>query len=89
MENSTKIKRKRQRMSTPKKTEKQCHNPWKEECISENIKLYIQLKKEDQPLPICHSCWNQIADSNREWGPEQIKEMEDFEERKRSSSTVE
>jgi len=42
-----------------------CKNPWKNECKSENIKLYIQVKGEK--LPICQQCWNRIADQEQEW----------------------
>jgi hypothetical protein len=42
-----------------------CKNPWKDECKSENIKLYIQVKGEN--LPICQQCWNKIADQEQEW----------------------
>jgi hypothetical protein len=42
-----------------------CKNPWKEECKSENIKLYIQLKGEN--LPICQQCWTKIAEQEEEW----------------------
>jgi len=42
-----------------------CKNPWKGNCKSENIKLYIQMKGEN--LPICHQCWSKIADKEEEW----------------------
>jgi hypothetical protein len=60
-----KHRRGKTKMSTKPKTDKQCHNPWKEECVSENIKLYIQL--EGTNLPICQECWIKIADSDKEW----------------------
>jgi hypothetical protein len=41
-----------------------CKNPWKDECKSENIKLYIQVKGEN--LPICGKCWIDISDQS-EW----------------------
>ena len=40
-------------------------NPWKDDCKSENIKLYIQIKGEN--LPICQQCWSKIADQEQEW----------------------
>jgi hypothetical protein len=40
-----------------------CKNPLKDECRSENIKLYIQ--KNGENLPICQQCWIKIAD--QEW----------------------
>jgi hypothetical protein len=43
-----------------------CKNPWKNNCKSENIKLYIQFKGEK--LPICKQCWNRIADDEVNWG---------------------
>ena len=50
-----------------------CQNPWKETCHSEDIKLYIQIKNKN--LPICRDCWNKIAVSNDEWGPETQTKM--------------
>lgn len=43
-----------------------CQNPWKNDCRSESIKLYIFVNGEK--LPICKICWNGIADQNVEWG---------------------
>jgi hypothetical protein len=43
----------------------QCKNPWKDDCRSEDIKLYIQLKGEK--LPICERCWGHIADQEMDW----------------------
>jgi hypothetical protein len=45
-----------------------CGNPFKhkEKCKNTNIKLYIVIKGKQ--LPICHECWDKIADSNKEWG---------------------
>jgi len=43
----------------------QCKNPWKDDCSSENIKLYIVVKGEK--LPICSQCWTNIADKDTEW----------------------
>jgi hypothetical protein len=43
-----------------------CKNPWKNNCKSVNIKLYIQVKGEK--LPICNGCWSSIADEELGWG---------------------
>lgn len=43
-----------------------CKNPWKNDCKSGNIKLYIQFKGEK--LPICKRCWGHIADKELNWG---------------------
>jgi hypothetical protein len=43
-----------------------CKNPWKNNCQSENIKLYILVKGEK--LPICKHCWSGIAEQKLEWG---------------------
>ncbi len=45
-----------------------CKNPWKQNCESEDIKLYIQINGNN--LPICKECWPKIADSDKEWGPD-------------------
>jgi hypothetical protein len=42
-----------------------CKNPLKNNCNSENIKLYIQ--KNGENLPICQQCWIKIADQEQEW----------------------
>ncbi|MFB3890155.1 MAG: hypothetical protein ACE14S_11740 [Candidatus Bathyarchaeia archaeon] len=42
-----------------------CKNPWKNDCHSENITLYIVVKGEK--LPICRQCWTSIADKEEEW----------------------
>jgi hypothetical protein len=42
-----------------------CKNPWKHVCVSEDIKLYIQVRGEN--LPICQQCWGQIADQDEVW----------------------
>ncbi len=42
-----------------------CQNPWKNNCHSENIKLYITVKGEK--LPICKQCWNNLAETDTEW----------------------
>jgi hypothetical protein len=47
-------------------TMEHCKNPWKSNCKSENIKLYIQVKGEK--LPICKKCWSRIADKDFSWG---------------------
>jgi hypothetical protein len=43
-----------------------CKNPWKNDCKSGNIKLYIKFKGEK--LPICKRCWSRIADNELNWG---------------------
>jgi hypothetical protein len=43
-----------------------CKNPWKNNCKSGNIKLYIQFKGEK--LPICKQCWNHLAEKELNWG---------------------
>ncbi|HKZ87600.1 MAG TPA: hypothetical protein VJ066_00405 [Candidatus Bathyarchaeia archaeon] len=43
----------------------QCKNPWKNQCQSENIKLYIMFKGEK--IPICKQCWTNIADIDADW----------------------
>lgn len=49
-----------------------CKNPWKrgDKCGSTDIVLSIQLKikGEVENFPICRSCWEKIANSNKEWG---------------------
>jgi hypothetical protein len=43
-----------------------CQNPFrKRKCENTDIQLYIVIKGET--IPICHNCWNRIADSNYEW----------------------
>lgn len=57
-------------VSKPVTIEKEiCKNPFLkkgEECLNENIWLYIQI--EDEKCPICQGCWCNIADSAKEWG---------------------
>jgi hypothetical protein len=56
-------------MLNPSKLEltclERCKNPWKHNCKSENIKLYILFKGEK--LPICRQCWSTLADKDVEW----------------------
>jgi hypothetical protein len=42
-----------------------CKNPWKNNCKSENIKLYILIKGEK--IPICRQCWSGLAEKDVEW----------------------
>lgn len=41
-----------------------CRNPWKN-CKHTDIILEIMYK--GKALPICRSCWNKIAKSNKQW----------------------
>jgi len=41
-----------------------CGNPWRK-CEGTDIAVLIVVNGET--LPVCSSCWNEIADSNREW----------------------
>jgi len=44
-----------------------CQNPWKrKKCNRTDIAVYIYYK--GRMLPICNTCWRQIARTNREWG---------------------
>ena len=54
-----------QSISSEAKRMEQCKNPWKNNCNSENIKLYLQIKGEK--LPICHKCWSKIATQEEDW----------------------
>jgi len=45
--------------------QERCGNPWNPECTNEDIELYILIR--GRKLPICRSCWNEIADKNLEW----------------------
>ena len=42
-----------------------CQNPWNPNCGSSEIELYIM--HEGVKLPICRSCWEEIALSDLEW----------------------
>jgi len=42
-----------------------CQNPWKPECKNTDITVTIIYKGE--PKPICRTCWEEIADSDKEW----------------------
>jgi hypothetical protein len=42
-----------------------CQNPWNPNCESSEIELYIM--HEGVKLPICRSCWEEIALSDLEW----------------------
>ena len=55
-------------MTTEKET---CKNPWKENCNNTDIELYIQYKGEK--LPICRECWTDLAESDYEWGDENVE----------------
>lgn len=43
-----------------------CANPWNGKCEGTDITVYIYYKGEQ--LPICKSCWAEIADAEIEWG---------------------
>lgn len=53
-----------------KNTTEVCQNPWKRKpCTNTDIKLYIMFKGKQ--LPICRSCWLNIAEGklkDKEWG---------------------
>lgn len=51
--------------SVPARVER-CANPWNGVCRSTDVKLYIYYRGEQ--LPICRSCWTEIADKDFEWG---------------------
>ena len=42
-----------------------CKNPWNGECKSMDIEVYIDYK--GLLKPICHKCWEKIADEDFEW----------------------
>jgi carbohydrate-binding DOMON domain-containing protein len=42
-----------------------CRNPWNGICESSDILVYIYF--DDERLPICRSCWSEIADKDFEW----------------------
>jgi hypothetical protein len=44
-----------------------CLNPWNPDCKNTDIALDIEVNEKRRP--ICRSCWEAIAGSNREWGP--------------------
>jgi len=46
-------------------SEERCLNPWNGECRNTDIALFIYY--EGQKLPICRSCWVEIASTNIEW----------------------
>jgi len=39
-----------------------CKNPWNGKCNNTNIDVYIYYR--GNKLPICRSCWGNIADKN-------------------------
>jgi len=43
-----------------------CLNPWNHGCKNTDIAVAIRVNGE--VLPICFKCWNEIADSDKEWG---------------------
>ena len=45
--------------------EKRCLNPWNGECRNTDIALFIYYG--GRKLPICRSCWLEIASTNIEW----------------------
>ena len=52
-----------------------CQNPWKrKKCKNTDIAIYIYYN--NRRLPICRSCWKQIARSDKEWrNPELFSNM--------------
>lgn len=44
----------------------ECRSPLNPHCRSRDIALYIVY--EGKRLPICRRCWEQIAETNLEWG---------------------
>ncbi len=42
-----------------------CRNPWNGECKNTDIEVTIYYKKE--LLPICQSCWSEIAEKDLSW----------------------
>ena len=42
-----------------------CRNPWNGICESSDILVYIY--SDGERLPICRSCWSDIADKDLEW----------------------
>lgn len=42
-----------------------CQSPWNSSCESSEIELYIM--HEGVKVPICRSCWQEIALSDLEW----------------------
>lgn len=52
-------------MATLSQSNENCKNPWKEQCKSNDIELYIFYK--NQSIPICRNCWSNISESDIEW----------------------
>jgi hypothetical protein len=48
----------------------QCCNPLKK-CNNKDIWVYIQAGSEK--VSICQQCWQEISESNLEWGEEGLK----------------
>ena len=42
-----------------------CQNPWNPNCESTDVELYIVY--EGMKIPICRSCWQEIAETDLEW----------------------
>ncbi|MDH5440348.1 MAG: hypothetical protein OEZ48_08035 [Candidatus Bathyarchaeota archaeon] len=42
-----------------------CGNPWNPNCESSEIELYIMY--EGAKVPICRSCWQELAETDLEW----------------------
>jgi len=51
----------------------QCCNPIKPDCNNRDIVVYIQIASER--LPVCRQCWENLAETNIEWGQEGLKEI--------------
>jgi len=46
----------------------QCKNPLNPECNNKDIAVYLQINQEK--VPICQHCWNQLAETTIEWNQE-------------------
>jgi hypothetical protein len=50
-----------------------CKNPFrKSKCESTDIYLYIEYKGDK--LPICKKCWDELGDSDYEWGSHEYED---------------
>jgi len=56
-----------------------CRNPWKK-CGNTDIVVFIRVN--DENLPICRECWNEIADSDKEWGEDKKVRKTDTKKKK-------
>ena len=60
------MKKGRRAYQNPGFESERCANPWKRNCRNADIVLYIVYK--GRRLPICKSCWAELADTDLEWG---------------------